>query len=106
MGEPQTTEKPTNAGGWSKRFKSWLIPITIAVMAIGLVVLLMGNWTAWTGARAAQTTDDAYVQADLTPLSTKVAGLVESVEVGDYQTVKTGDPLVLLKDDDFRAQVE
>jgi membrane fusion protein, multidrug efflux system len=106
MGEPQTTEKPTNAGGWSKRFRSWLIPITIAVMAIGLVVLLTGNWTAWTGARAAQTTDDAYVQADLTPLSTKVAGLVASVEVGDYQAVKTGDALVLLKDDDFRAQVD
>jgi membrane fusion protein (multidrug efflux system) len=106
MAEPQTTDKPTNAGNWSTRFRSWLIPLTIAVMATGLVVLLTGNWTAWTGARAAQTTDDAYVQADLTPLSTKVAGLVASVEVGDYQTVKTGDLLVLLKDDDFRAQVE
>jgi membrane fusion protein (multidrug efflux system) len=106
MGEPQTTDKPTNAGTWSKRFRSWLIPATIAVMATGLVVLLMGNWTAWNGAREAQTTDDAYVQADLTPLSTKVAGLVASVEVGDYQTVKAGDLLVLLKDEDFRAQVE
>jgi membrane fusion protein, multidrug efflux system len=106
MGEPQTTEKPTNAGNWSRRFRSWLIPVTIAVMATGLVVLLTGNWTAWNSARAAQTTDDAYVRADLTPLSTKVAGLVASVEVGDYQAVKTGDLLVLLKDEDFRAQVE
>ena len=106
MGEPQTTEKPTSAGNLSQRFRSWLIPVTIAVMATGLVVLLTGNWTAWNGARAAQTTDDAYVRADLTPLSTKVAGLVASVQVGDYQTVKTGDLLVLLKDDDFRAQVE
>ena len=106
MGEPQTTDKPANAGNWSKRFRSWLIPVTITVMATGLVVLLTGNWTAWNGAREAQTTDDAYVQADLTPLSTKVAGLVASVEVGDYQTVKAGDLLVLLKDEDFRAQVE
>jgi membrane fusion protein (multidrug efflux system) len=106
MAEPQTTDKPANAANWSKRFRSWLIPGTIAVMAIGLIVLLTGNWTAWTGAREAQITDDAYLQADLTPLSTKIAGLVASVAVGDYQTVKTGDPLVLLKDDDFRAQVE
>jgi membrane fusion protein, multidrug efflux system len=106
MAEPQTTDKPANAGNWSKRVRSSLIPLTIAVMATGLVVLLMGNWTAWVGGREAQTTDDAYVRADLTPLSTKVAGLVASVAVGDYQSVKTGDLLVLLKDEDFRAQVE
>ena len=106
MAEPQTTDKPTNAGSLPRRFRSWLIPFTIAVMAIGLVVLLTGNWTAWVGARETQTTDDAYVRADLTPLSTKVAGLVASVAVGDYQSVKTGDLLVLLKDEDFHAQVE
>jgi len=106
MGEPQPADKPANAGNWSKRVRSWLIPVTIAVMAIGLIVLLMGNWTTWNGDLAAQTTDDAYVRADLTPLSTKVAGLVASVGVGDYQAVKTGDLLVLLHDEDFRAQVE
>ena len=105
MAEPQTTDKPANAGNWSKRFRSWLIPVTITVMATGLVVLLTGNWTAWNGARAAQTTDDAYVRADLTPLSTKVAGLVASVAVADYQAVKAGDLLVLLHDEDFRARL-
>lgn len=106
MGEPQPADKPANAGNWFKRARSLVIPFTIAVMAIGLIVLLMGNWTTWNGDRAAQTTDDAYVRADLTPLSTKVAGLVASVAVGDYQAVKSGDLLVLLQDADFRAQVE
>ena len=102
MSEPQ----PNITGNRSKRFRSSLIPITIAVMAIGLIVLITGNWTAWHGARVVQTTDDAYVRADLTPLSTKVAGLVASVEVADYQAVKAGDLLVRLQDADFRAQVE
>jgi membrane fusion protein (multidrug efflux system) len=106
MGEPQTTGQPANAGNWSKRFGSWPIPVTITVMAIGLIVLISGNWTTWNGARTAQTTDDAYVRADLTPLSTKVAGLVASVDVADYQAVKAGELLVLLHDEDFRAQVE
>jgi len=52
-----------------------------------------------------QETDDAYLHADLTPLSTKVAGLVASVTVSDYQAVKAGDLLVTLRDDDFMAQV-
>ena len=106
MSEIQATDKPANTGTRSKRFRSSLIPITIAAMAIGLIVLISGSWTAWSSSRSAQTTDDAYVRADLTPLSTKVAGLVASVEVADYQAVKAGDLLVRLQDDDFRAQVE
>ena len=75
-------------------------------MCAGILVLITGNWNRWVGDRAWQTTDDAYVQADLTPLSTKVAGLVATVAVSDYQPVKVGDLLVRLRDDDFRAQVK
>ena len=52
-----------------------------------------------------QETDDAYLHADVTPLSTKVAGLVATVLVSDYQAVRKGDLLVALRDDDFNAQV-
>jgi len=75
-------------------------------MCAGILVLITDNWNRWVGDRAWQTTDDAYVQADLTPLSTKVAGLVATVAVSDYQPVKVGDLLVRLRDDDFRAQVK
>jgi len=70
------------------------------------VILITGNWNRWTSERVSQKTDDAYVTADLTPLSTKVAGLVETVAVSDYQAVKAGDLLVQLRDDDFQAQVQ
>ena len=36
-------------------------------------------------------TDDAYVRGDLTPLSTKVAGIVRNVPVSDYQQVHKGE---------------
>jgi membrane fusion protein (multidrug efflux system) len=75
-------------------------------MAAGIVILITGNWNRWAGERTLQETDDAYVRADLTPLSTKVAGLVAAVAVPDYQAVKAGDLLVQLRDDDFRAQVQ
>ena len=98
------TETP-KVGNWSKRLKSWVVPVTIMAMALALVLLLSSSWTTWASERAKQTTDDAYVRADLTPLSTKVAGLVAEMKVADYQAVKAGDLLVRLRDDDFRAQV-
>jgi membrane fusion protein (multidrug efflux system) len=75
-------------------------------MSAGILILITGNWNRWVGDRTWQSTDDAYVHADLTPLSTKVAGLVAAVAVSDYQPVKTGDLLVQLRDDDFRANME
>jgi len=68
-------------------------------------VTLTRNWNAWEGGRIEQVTNDAYVRRDLTPLSTKVAGLVRAVKVGDYQHVRKGDELVVLEDEDYRAQV-
>jgi membrane fusion protein (multidrug efflux system) len=75
-------------------------------MALGILFLVAGNWNTWASERPSQQTDDAYLRADLTPLSTKVAGLVAQVAVSDYQPVKAGDLLVQLRDDDFRAQVQ
>ena len=75
-------------------------------MAAGVVFVIAGNWTTWASSRVAQETDDAYVRADVTPLSTKVAGLVATVQVSDYQNAKSGELLVQLQDDDFRAQVQ
>ena len=94
--------KRTETSGW----KRWLVPITILLLSTGILLLITGNWNRWVGDRTWQNTDDAYVKADLTPLSTKVAGLVATVAVSDYQPVKAGDLLVKLRDDDFRAQVQ
>src|SRR5215470_8714605 len=95
-----------NVKNWSTRLRSLLVPATILGMALALILLLSSSWRTWASERVQQTTDDAYVRADLTPLSTKVAGLVAEVKVTDYQSVKAGDLLVRLRDDDFRAQVQ
>ena len=52
-----------------------------------------------------QTTDDAYIQADITPLAAKVPGYVRRVPVQDFQMVKAGDLLVQIEDNDYRAQL-
>src|SRR5262245_24704052 len=80
-------------------------PVLVVAMALSIAPTITRNWNAWEGGRIAQVTNDAYVRRELTPLSTKVAGLVRVVSVNDYQQVRKGDELVLLADDDFRAQV-
>src|ERR1700681_572056 len=103
---PDSTDSVKQHPSWIQRLRQWLVPAVILLMAAGIVFLITGNWNTWASDRAAQETDDAYVRADLTPLSTKVAGLVAVVAVSDYQAVKSGDLLVQLQDDDFRAQVQ
>ena len=90
----------------AKKIRGWLVATVILCLAIGLVFFLSSNWTTWAAEDEQQKTDDAYLRADVTPLSTKAAGIVASVEVSDYQAVKAGDLLVRLRDEDFREQVE
>jgi membrane fusion protein (multidrug efflux system) len=99
-------ETPPEAHSFASRLKRWIVPAIILLLAVGIVLLITTNWNAWSAGRTIQETDDAYLHADLTPLSTKVAGLVSKVAVSDYQAVRAGDLLVVLRDDDFTAQVQ
>jgi membrane fusion protein, multidrug efflux system len=94
---PQPTPKPI----WQK----YGTPILVVLLAAAIVLTITRNWNAWEGGRIEQVTDDAYVKGDLTPLSTKVAGIVRAVKVSDFQQVHKGDLIVELEDDDFQAQV-
>src|ERR1700690_3581744 len=88
------------------RWQTYATPILVVLLALAILVTITRNWNAWEGGKAEQVTDDAYVRGDVTPLSTKVAGIVRAVDVADYQQVQKGDLLVELQDDDYRAQVD
>jgi membrane fusion protein (multidrug efflux system) len=98
--EPDHTPAPARPN-WQK----YGTPLLVVLLAAAVVFTITRNWNSWEGGRIEQVTDDAYVRGDLTPLSTKVAGIVRNVRVSDFQTVHQGDLLVQLDDDDYRAQV-
>jgi membrane fusion protein (multidrug efflux system) len=83
--------------------KSLIIPLIVLLAAAGLLFVIAGNLTGWQGNRPDQVTDDAYLKADMTPLSTRISGTVRNVNVNDYQRVKAGQPLIELDDEDYRA---
>ena len=87
------------------RWQKYGTPVLVVLLAVAVVVTMTRNWNAWEGGRIEQVTNDAFVRGDVTPLSTKVAGLVREVTVNDYQRVRKGDELVRLEDEDYRATV-
>jgi membrane fusion protein (multidrug efflux system) len=73
--------------------------------AFAFIALATLRWDAWVGSATVQTTNDAYVRAELTRLSSRVAGEVITVAVQDFQRVKAGDLLVQIDPADYAAQV-
>jgi membrane fusion protein, multidrug efflux system len=99
--QPQPAPVPQGKPWWQKL----AVPAVVLFLAAAIVVTITRNWNAWEGGRIEQVTDDAFVRGDVTPLSTKVAGIVKEVRVSDYQQVQKRDLLVALEDDDYSAQV-
>ncbi|WP_158790819.1 HlyD family secretion protein [Granulicella sp. L60] len=83
-----------------------IVPIVVLGIAVGLFLIIRGHWTSNESGAAVQRTDDAYVRANQTPLSTRISGTVRRVTVGDYQAVKAGQLLVELDDADYQAMLK
>jgi membrane fusion protein, multidrug efflux system len=106
---PTKSEVPSKeqsvAAGSSSRWQKNVTPVLVILLGLAVFVTLVRNWNSWEGGKAEQVTDDAYVRGDLTPLSTKVTGIVSAVHVADYQQMKKGDLLLELQDRDYQAAV-
>ena len=94
---------PVEAPAKKKRsVRSFLLPI------IGLALLGAGSWYGynyWTDGRFMISTDDAYVQADMSFVSPKISGYIDKVLVSENQEVKAGDPLFVIDQGDYKIAV-
>ncbi len=78
-----------------------------ALAALAVAILLFaGAAYGLVGAGRASGTDNAYVRGDVTPVGTKVQGLIQEVLVADNQEVRAGDILFRIDDRDYRARVD
>ena len=77
------------------------------LIAAAALTALLGAGTYgygwWTTGRFLEETDDAYVQADMVAVSSRVAGQVAEVPAGDNQLVRKGDVLARLDDRDLQV---
>lgn len=87
------------ANGKRKRLMTLLaVVILIAAVAYGLYYFLV--------ARYHEETDDAYVNGNVVQITPQVTGTVVAVNADDTQTVKAGDPLVVLDAADARVALQ
>ncbi|RKP52272.1 efflux RND transporter periplasmic adaptor subunit [Trinickia fusca] len=92
------TQTPAT-NGKRKRLMTLLVGvILIAAVAYGLYYFL--------DARYHEDTDDAYVNGNVVQITPQVTGTVVAVNADDTQTVKAGDPLVVLDGADARVALQ
>jgi membrane fusion protein (multidrug efflux system) len=84
----------------------WVWRAIIFLLAVGALILITTRWNRWESNARRQTTDDAYTQADLTPIAAKVSGYVTSMPVQDFERVHAGQLLVQIDQRDYVAAVD
>jgi len=84
-----------------KKSKTFLIVLILLVLA--------GGWfgfTKYNHGKHHEETDDAQLEANISPVIPRIAGYVKEVRVKDNQMVKKGDTLVVLDDRDMALKVQ
>ena len=85
----------------------WLFPalrVMFLVAAAWLLWCVAGHWNRWTGAARLESSDDAFVTGDVTPLSARISGYITQVAVNDFQRVRQGDLIAVIDPSDYEAQ--
>jgi membrane fusion protein (multidrug efflux system) len=83
----------------------WLWRTGAFVLALAVLVLITTRWSRWQSNATEQSTEDAYLQSDLTPVAAKVSGYVQSMPVQDFERVHAGQLLAEIVQDDYQAAV-
>jgi membrane fusion protein (multidrug efflux system) len=77
----------------------------VFIIAVAILIFVTTRWNYWEGSPGWKSTDDAYLQADVTPIASKVSGYLRELPVQDYEHVHAGDLLAQIVDVDYRAAV-
>lgn len=75
------------------------------VLPLLLIAALAGagwyGYNYWIDGRFMISTDDAYVQADISYVTPKISGYVKEINAAENQAVKAGDPIITIDDGDY-----
>jgi membrane fusion protein, multidrug efflux system len=78
-------------------------------LIILIAMIILGGWfgiSKYTYALHHEETDDAQVEADISPVIPRVSGYVNEIRVKDNQLVHKGDTLMILDDRDYKINLD
>ncbi len=87
----------------AQRKAGWAKPVLVILVLAGLIG---GGFVYWLHARHFETTDDAFVDANISEVSAQVAGRVIALPVHDNQLVAAGQVLVEIDPRDTQAKLD
>jgi membrane fusion protein, multidrug efflux system len=87
------------------RGRSTLVIVSLVALVMGITLVTIRNGVTLGGIIGSESTDDAYVRADQISIASHIAGYVQSIPVRDNETVKQGQLVATIQDDDYRAKV-
>ena len=99
---PDARNKVSSDKGESRPGTKRRRTISVVLMAVTVVAAVAGAYY-YGYTQSFQSTDDAFIEGDITDLAPKVAGRVEAVLIGDNQFVKKEDLLVTIDPRDYDA---
>jgi len=105
--ESKTEEAKGDEEKKSGKTKSFFVsPMGIVLELVVLTMLVVAGVEIWKYITTHVSTDDAYTTADVHEISSRVAGTVTEVWVGDNERVKAGSLLVKLDTSDYAVALE
>jgi membrane fusion protein, multidrug efflux system len=111
MSESQSANSPAPSPGaeresWTAHWVYPFLRIAFLAFAAWLVWYTAGHWDRWTGEARFETTDDAFVAGDVTPLSARVSGNIVEMPVNDFERVRKDQLLAVIDPSDYRARLK
>ena len=94
----------STSGGWLRR--------VVRVLVYGLIFAALiaaaahYGWQWWTVEQYRESTDNAYIRGEITPISAKIPGYVVAVLVTDNQRVEKGTILLVIQSTEYEVRIE
>jgi membrane fusion protein (multidrug efflux system) len=89
----------TNTEVNQKKKPIWLFAL------IGIFLLAYTSYKIW-NSFTHESTDNAQIESNATPIVSRLAGYIDSVAVRDYQEVKAGEVLLTIDDREYQLAVD